>query len=308
VCGRGRCNVLSLVLPERAAADHLARSRGRRRPLLAGVDHSADVRGRPRQRRRVALDAIDSTTGDAFVHHSLGQHEWEDIMVGGSAGKTSWTRRGYGVNTRSDTFLSAKGYGVNTRSETPLGADRASGAADNHFNNDGRDTVALYSMAWVSHTDPNGRTWSQTIDSSTGHATQRTAPAVTIGQPVGSAQLVTESWSYNTHGQVASHTDPLGHVTAMTYSTSGPQKGLSRERHRGRPREPSERPRARHHHGARSVRQPHRLDRSQREYRDLRLQPARPARAARGAGPALLHDRFPLRRRRTAGAGGHGEP
>ncbi|HJQ96701.1 MAG TPA: DUF6531 domain-containing protein, partial [Candidatus Polarisedimenticolaceae bacterium] len=86
------------------------------------------------------------------------------------------------------------------------------------------DLVGLEAR-WVTYTDPNGRAYTQTVDPTTGHVTSRTAPPVSIGQPAGTVQSITESWAYNTHGQVIGHTDPKGHVTQATYYSSGPATG-----------------------------------------------------------------------------------
>jgi RHS repeat-associated protein len=72
--------------------------------------------------------------------------------------------------------------------------------------------------------DGLGHTWSQDIDSVTGNVLSLTAPPVFTGTG-GMLQLISESWSYNTFGQVVGHTDPTGRYDQYSYATGGPTKG-----------------------------------------------------------------------------------
>jgi len=176
---------------------------------------------------------LDSVSG--WTRRGMNSNVRSTALLG-----TDRTTRGMNSNVRSTTLLgvdrTTRGMNSNVRSTALLGVDRTGhgggggggcgGMIGVEMDVDQPDMVSMSGVwRWSTYTDPNGRTWSQSVDPTTGHITQLTAPPVTIGQSSGSAQFLNDLWSYDTTGRVVSHTDPLGHVHTAAYFSSGPQKG-----------------------------------------------------------------------------------
>jgi YD repeat-containing protein len=81
----------------------------------------------------------------------------------------------------------------------------------------------------ASHQDGRGNTSHQTIDPVTGNVLQITAPEVTTGVLGGGTQSISESWQYNSFGQVTSHTNPSGSIDEITYYPSGTATGYRKD-------------------------------------------------------------------------------
>ena len=71
-------------------------------------------------------------------------------------------------------------------------------------------------------TDPEGNTSTNTYDAR-GNLVRVDFPAVTVSPAA--PQTAFETWTYNTHGQPLTFTDPEGNVTAYAYYASGPAAG-----------------------------------------------------------------------------------
>ena len=75
-------------------------------------------------------------------------------------------------------------------------------------------------------TDPRGYTSTNAYDGQ-GNLIQVTFPTVTVG--LAAPQAATANWTYNTHGQLLTFTDPEGNVTCYEYNTTGYRQRLTRD-------------------------------------------------------------------------------